>query len=282
MKEHLQITRTVIDAGLKKEYKFFHISDMHLSHVDEKSSDADKAEKLRWTKQWVEHKYEVAERFGERCDERFDVDPSVIFEALCERAIDFGADAMIFSGDIIDRITDSNIRYMTEFLPKFPLPVVYCPGNHAWISAYEGWGNYYDQLAPIIKNPAFDVYDFGEFEIVTVDNGRKNITDYQLERFKKELAGDKRILLVIHAPLNMGEFSEKMTGFLANYHLCGAECDPPNTHEFLRLVKENDRRFIAVLAGHIHGATEHRITDRLMQYTASSGLIGFGREIIIR
>ena len=69
---------------------------------------------------------------------------------------------------------------------------------------------------------------------------------------------------------------------LGNYFLMGAEGDGENAHELLRLVKENDKKLVAVLAGHIHGAVQYPITDKLTQYTASSGLIGYGREIIIK
>lgn len=282
MKDLLQIARTEINAELEKEYKFFQISDMHLAYVDEKSSEVDRAEKIRWAKQWVPLKYELAEKFGEKCDERYDIDPCIIFEALCAHAVKFGADALILSGDIIDRIVDSPIRYLADFFSKYPLPVIYCPGNHASLSTDGVYSNMYDRLAPIIKNPAFDVFDMGEFEIVTVDNGLKQITDDQLSRLQKEIEGNKKILLVIHAPLKLGEFAEKMNDKLEDYFFCGADTDEKNAHEFVRLVKENDDRFIAVLAGHIHGATEYHITDSLMQYTASSGLIGYGREIIIR
>ena len=282
MSNLLQIARTVINAGLKKEYRFFQISDMHLAYADEKSSEVDRVHKTRWAKQWMPMKYELAEKFGEFCDARYDIDPCTVFEALCARAIEFGADALIFSGDMIDRVVAGPIRYMADFLAKYPLPVIYCPGNHASLSLDGVYSNMYNELSPIIKNPAFDVFDFEEFEVVTVDNGLKSITDQQLARLREEIAGEKRILLVIHAPLKLGEFAQRMEDKLEDYFFFGTDNDPENVHEFLRLIKENDGRFLAVLAGHIHGAVEAPITDKLMQYTASSGLIGFGREIIIR
>ena len=42
--ELLQIKKTEINASLRKEYRFFQISDMHLSYCDENSSDLDKWE----------------------------------------------------------------------------------------------------------------------------------------------------------------------------------------------------------------------------------------------
>ena len=68
MDDLLQIKETVVDAGLKKEYKFFQISDMHMSYIDNDSSQTDIKEKERSIGQWTDMKREYAERFGEFCD----------------------------------------------------------------------------------------------------------------------------------------------------------------------------------------------------------------------
>ena len=58
--------------------------------------------------------------------------------------------------------------------------------------------------------------------------------------------------------------------------------DIEEAREFVELVRANDTHFIGVLAGHIHASVEYNITDNLKQYTTSSALIGYGREIIIK
>ena len=282
MDDLLQIKETVIDAGLKKEYKFFQISDMHMSYIDNDSSQTDIKEKERSIRQWTDMKREYAERFGEFCDERYDIEASSIFESLTDFALRAGSDALIFSGDIIDRVTESSLRYMRNFIKNYPIPVIYCPGNHAWTDEYGNFRNMYSRFSDVIKNPAFDVYDFGEFEIVTVDNGRKEITEYQLERMRAEIESGKKIVLVLHAPLNLYEFGAETGKILDPYFLMGSEGDSENAFEFVRLVKENDSHFICALAGHIHAAQEYKITPNLMQITTSSGLIGAGRQIIIK
>lgn len=282
MDELLQIKETVVDAGLKKEYRFFQISDMHMSYVDKESSLIDIKERERSLEQWTSMKRDYAERFGEFCDDRYDIESNLIFEALVDFALTKKPDALIFSGDIIDRVTDSNLRYLRKFLSTYPIPVIYCPGNHAWIDEYGNHINMYSRFSDVIKSPAFDVFDFGEFEIVTVDNGRKEITPYQLERMRAEIESGKKIVLVLHAPLNLYEFGAETGKILDPYFLMGSEGDSENAFEFVRLVKENDSHFICVLAGHIHAAQEYKITPNLMQITTSSGLIGAGRQIIIK
>lgn len=282
MNELLQLKKTIFNLGTKREYKLFQISDMHMSCVDENSTEIDKNDHERVLDGWGKMKYEFAENANEFCDERYDMDPCIMFKMLTDYAITIKADALILSGDIIDRITDSNVRFMSKFIKEFPIPVVYCPGNHDWISESGEHLNQYERIKPITKNPACNSFDFGEFEVVTVDNGNKQITDYQLDFLKAKLNSNKKILLVVHAPLNLGESGEELKNRLSPYFLLGVDGDCSNAYKFNSLVKENDDRIIAVLTGHIHAFHEGNITDNLKQYSTSSGLIGACREIIIK
>ena len=283
MENLLQIKKTEINLGLEKEYKFVQISDMHLACIDDQSSDSDKKEYTRCTERWKAQKYEFANDCGELCDERYDIEPKLIFDLLVGYATDIDADALILSGDIYDRLNDSNIRWLDSFLKSCPVPVVYCPGNHDWINEAGEHNTYqYHRLMPVIKSPEYDAWDFGELEIVAIDNGTKNITRNQIEFLKGKLNSDKKILLVVHAPLYIGESGEEIKSKMSPYFLCGVESDPDTAREFNELVKENDEKLIAVLAGHIHAFHEGKLTENLMQYTTSSGLIGSLREITLK
>lgn len=278
----LQIKKTVIEIGLNKKYKLFQISDMHMACLDEKSSLTDIDDHKRYHKQWDDLKRIFAKDAGEFCDERYDVEPYIIFEKLAKHAVDIKADALVLSGDILDRVTESNLRYMKKFIEGYPLPIVYCPGNHGWINEFGEHLKQYERIKGIIKNPEIDSFDFGEFEIVTVDNGTKQITNEQISFLKDKLNGGKKIALVVHAPLNLGEFGESLAEKMSPYFLMGVNGDCENAFLFNRLVKENDDKIICILAGHVHAFYEGNVTENLKQYTTSSGLIGAGREIIIK
>lgn len=279
----LQISKTEINIGLSKEYRFFQISDAHMSNLDEQSSQLDQDEYRRSHSQWDTLKIEMARDAKEFYDSRYDIEANVLFELLTEHAISFGADALILSGDIMDRVSESNIRYMKKFKSEYPLPVIYCPGNHAYIDEY---GNHnkkmYERFEGLISNPDFDIFDYNEFEIVTVDNGTKQITNEQIEKLKKELEKNKKIILVLHAPLNLGKFGEEARKYFNSYFLMPGNGDCEQSYEFARIVEENSDKLICVLAGHIHRTMEYPISDGVMQYTTSSALIGYGREIIIK
>ncbi|MBQ7760621.1 MAG: metallophosphoesterase [Clostridia bacterium] len=282
MDDYLHIKKTVINIGLKREYKFFQISDAHIMVKDEQSSQNDiEKYKIRREK-WDILKKEFADKYGDVCDERYDTEPTVPFERLAQYAKDIGSDALILSGDILDIVSESNLRYIKSFLEGYNHPYIYCLGNHESYDEFDNKCKCYDRLKPVIKNPDFLSVDYGEFKIVSLDNGMKQVSEEQLKKLEKELLGDKRIILVIHEPLSLGEFGEKAGKIMSPYFLYGSEKDPDDTKRLLDLVVNNEEKFIAVLAGHVHTTVEEKITDKLMQYTITSALIGYGREIIIR
>ena len=282
MEEFLQIRKTKLYEGYEKEYRFLQISDIHMATVDNKSSQIDIEENNRVHKQWGTLKAEFAKKAGELCDERYDLEPNILLESLIDYALDFEMDAIIFSGDIMDRVSETNIRYIKNLIKEIPLRIIYCPGNHEHMNENGEYINQYDRLKDIIKNPDFAVYPLDDFDIVAIDNGRKVITDNQLAAFEEKLKEDRKIMLVLHAPLNLGEFGEELSGKISPYFLQGVSGDCENAFKFNKLVCENDDKIIAVLAGHIHFFAEGKITDKLTQYTTSSGLIGAGREIVIK
>ncbi len=278
----LQIEKAVIEAGLKSEYKLFHVSDSHITYNDENSSEIDKADAEKCFNSWNEGKFYFAKCFGEFCDDRYKIEAHLILEALKEHSIRFGADALVLTGDIMDKITDSNIRYMKKFVDEYPKKVIYAMGNHGFSDAYGNKGNMYHRFEGIMNDPAFDVVDMGEFKIIVVDNSKRELSDEQIKRFEEEVSKDKKIVLAVHVPIFIGEFAEKMSGRLEEYFIWGKDIPCANSRKFIDLIEKNEEKFICVLSGHIHGATKYRITNNLVQYTASSALIGYGMEIIIK
>lgn len=279
--EIFQIKKTEICAGLMREYKLFQISDTHMACLDEQSSDEEREDHIR-AHGWDEMKRDFAKSAGELCDERYNLEARELFEMLTQHAIDIKSDALILSGDIFDRITESNLRYLKRFIAEYPLPVIYCFGNHDSMNIKGEYVNQYDRFKGIVDNPECDSTLFSEINIVTIDNGTKKITDKQIAFLEEQLRGECKILLVLHAPLNIGEFGMSLSGKLSPYFLQGVEGDSENAFKFNEIVKNGKDKILAVLAGHIHRFCEGSINDELWQFTCSSGLIGAGREIIIK
>lgn len=279
--ELLQIKKSEFNLALKKEYRFFQISDTHISYSDELSSSLDIEDKKRCDIQWNKMKIQFAKENDEFCDDRYNVDSIFLLETLFARAKEFEADAIILSGDIMDRVTDSNVRYLKNLFAKTDIPVIYCLGNHEHLNENHDKINQYERLKNLTNVPEYSAVDYGDFELLTIDNN-KPISKEQLNFLKEKITSNKRLLLVEHKPLLLGEFGEKLLDMIGEYFFIGLEKDDEITKEYVNLIKENDSHFIAVLCGHIHSAREYKITENLMQISTSSGLIGACREIIIK
>lgn len=277
----LQIKKSEFNLGLDREYKFLQISDMHISYCDELSSPLDISDKERCNIQWNKMKIQFAKDNDEFYDERYDIDSIVLLETLFAHAEKIDADAIILSGDIMDRVTDSSIRYLKNLFAKAGMPVFYCLGNHEHFNENHDKINQYDRLKDLTNSPEYVSVDYGDFELLIVDNN-KPISIEQLNFLKDKIASDKKLILVEHKPLLLGEFGEKMLDKIGEYFFIGLDKDDDITKEYVNLIKENDSHFIAVLCGHIHSAREYKITENLMQISTSSGLIGACREIIIK
>lgn len=282
MEKYLQIERTEINIGLKREYKFFQISDAHIAIKNENSSEEDKIEYNRSRDQWYQMKKDFAKQFGEFCDERYDDEPTVPFKKLMEYANRQNCDAIIWSGDIIDRVTKSNIDYISNIKKENEIPIIYCLGNHESLDIDGKYKNLYKKLYPVINMPEYDKYDFGEFMVLTFDNGTKNITDEQINFLKNQFKENKKVLIVLHAPLRIGKFGERAIKEFGSYFVMGTDGDSENVRKFIGTIEQNIEKVICILAGHVHTNFEEEISNDVKQITTSSALIGMGREIILK
>ena len=279
--ELLQLDRTVIKKGFSRPYRLFQLSDAHLACTDDHSTPEDTVLARELTAHWMTIKRDFAALYHEFCDERYDTDPCVLLKALMDHAAASGAEALLISGDLMERVTDSCIRYLRGVFDAYPLPILFCPGNHCYANAQGEKQNLYSCLRTLIPDPEFQTLDMGEFRIIAVDDAMRAVSDRVLSLLRTALEDPRPILLMCHIPLRMGEYDRLIGDTLDPYFFLNGETDGENAAAFLHLVEENAHRFIAVLAGHVHGTLEHPIAPGLIQYTTSSALIGKGREIVI-
>jgi 3',5'-cyclic AMP phosphodiesterase CpdA len=282
--EQLQIRKNeIVIPGLKKEYKFLQITDIHVAHSDEGSDEFDLHMVEKSHKKWFDLKKEMATKAGEVspawCDEK---SAEEMMELLGEHAETIGADALLISGDAVDFDSAANIRFMQDYIARRKVPVIYIPGNHEHMDEKEAHRNCYDLLTPIMLDPAFRVFDYGEFEIVAFDDAQKDATDEQIAALEAECAKGKPIVLLVHIPINLGYFKTTVRSQIGHYFLFGVEYDTENARKLVDVIARPDNNIVAILAGHIHYTAEGEFTEGRMQYTTSSGLIGGCREITVK
>ena len=277
----LQLQHTVLQAGFHREYTLFQLSDAHLVYADEASSPEDVRLYHDEVTRWYSIKRDFAAIYGEVCDERYDIEPCLLLQKLMDHAVHSGAQALLISGDVMETITESALRYLRNLFAAYPLPILFCPGNHCLEDAQDP-ENLYPKLGTLIPDPEFQILDMEEFRIIAVDDSRKTVSDRVLHLLREALCDPRPILLMLHIPLKLGEFAQKAEDLLQDpYWLVDGETCGENAAALLQLVRENAHRFLAVLSGHVHGNIEGVIAPGLMQITTSSALIGQGRLIRI-
>lgn len=284
MEQNLQIRKTeIVIPGLTKEYKFVQITDIHVAHLDEQSSEEDRRLAEKSHAKWFSLKKEMATKAGEISPDWCDGKTAEeMMELLGEHAETFGADALLISGDAVDFDSGACIRFMQDYIARRKVPVIYIPGNHEHWDETETHRNCYDLLEPVMPSPAFRVFDYGEFEIVALDNARKDATEEQIAALEAECAKGKPIILLVHIPINLGYFKTVVRSQVGHYFLFGVEYDTDNARKMVDVIARPDNNIHAILAGHIHYTAEGEFADGRMQYSTSSGLIGGCREIVVK
>jgi 3',5'-cyclic AMP phosphodiesterase CpdA len=187
------------------------------------------------------------------------------FNCLLEKVKEDG-DALVLTGDIFDYVSPAHVRFFEKTFKDLKIPYIFAPGNHEVVEEIPS-----ESFMSKIKAP-YRSLELDDITIVAIDDSKKEIRESVLEDLKREIRKDKKIIISMHTPFifeGTREFDLCGEYFRLNHQGC-----PPENLEFLELLKENEGKIIAVLAGHIHCSSLSKITDNLMQYTASQGILG--------
>ena len=249
--------------GIAKKV-FYHISDAHLTCVDELSSK----EEIKWAKECEENWIKTRAYLAKEHNEAFN-DMSLSAEEYFKSAISEvkNADALILSGDICDFISDANMRFLENELKTVAYPIVSVCGNH------EDKNKIPDGYIFSITKEPISLLEFEDLCLVGIDNSLKKVTKEQTQKLKEILDLKKPIILVMHTPIKTEDTAEIFKEVGDYYALNHSEQDE-NTKEFIELIKANDDKIILVLAGHLHFKTVGHITNKLCQITASQVMTG--------
>lgn len=261
----MKIENTVIRLpGIKKEYRFLHIADVHVAYAGENESESDKLLAENETKYWS----------------RAGVTPLEAWEMMEEyvKAQSGGIDGLLIAGDCLNYYSAGNLEWLKKKIEAFPAAVLYTPGNHELMVYGDGqpdisknYREYYD--AAMGCNADFQVRDYEDFLIIGINNAQKEITQEQLEKLKEQIARNVPIILLMHIPLQTKEVLdavEKRWGERNPYFLFEAnEHASEFAREFSRIVRQPESNVAVILAGHIHAAHEGEFALGRAQYTAA-------------
>ena len=190
---HIQETHQKI-PGLKKTYRFLHITDLHISYSDE-HSPASRVEHAAWRTDYFSID-------GINATQRF--------EALRQYIIDHQKelDGVIFTGDIIDAPYDTCIAFLEKWFAELPVPYVYAMGNHDWAHM----DDYQTPHAMVADRPKFHKFcggntfvhkkTFDEISIIALDDTQSCYEDGVAETLADVLKGETNAFLIQHVPFD--------------------------------------------------------------------------------
>lgn len=261
MESKVKILHTQIDIGTEKPFRVIHISDNHLTLVNE--NDNEKKHAL--------------------CQVRKKAFP--LQRAVLETAKDISRKEglpILCTGDLIDFVSDANLKAAEIFMKE--TNALFVTGNHEF-SQYVGEAKedaaYREQsLAKVEKAFGGDVRFVSRIingvNFVGIDDGYFQFDGWQLHKLKDEVEKGYPVVLLLHVPLfeyelfkrvmYNGQPSETGTPVCNSAELVGVselymkdyaprrkEMQLP-TEETMKTVKyiENSSRIKAVLAGHWH------------------------------
>ena len=244
-----QITEEEIAIdGLSGEYELLYLTDNHMIVMDEKDSG-----------QAAEY---AASRINMFCNKE-GISSAEQFGEWVTYANEEKLDGVLFGGDMIDCPSQSNIAFLEEHLEKLQMPYVYTLGNHDWTYPWE----YMTDEAKTVYRPLFEPYmdgncaihvqDFGEFQVVAVDNSSNQIAEEALDRYEEILSEERPIIVLVHVPFCTSSLLEQAKAVWDSPVVIGGGNWGgvyPNeaTAKFMELTTAADSPVQAVIAGHVH------------------------------
>lgn len=264
-------TVTIRIPGLSRTYTFYHTSDCHLAWAapDEGEEAASKARAM--TEAWSYTGLMPADALKQTLD---------MVQAD-------GADGLFLCGDVADYLSEGTMKAVRKALDSTATPKYYVCGNHerSGVQPPESRDFYPAYQELMHGSPGFWNVDFGEFMLVGVDDGDKQIRQEQLELLEQAFNESKPLLILIHIPIMTeaisGPVRKKWGENGPDYFLLGQETDTEFSRRFCRMLADPKAPIAAVFAGHIHLSHAGEIIPGRMQYVSGPTFEGVIRKYIL-
>ena len=256
-------------SGLKKEYTFLWLSDLHIITENDEIAVEDQ---------------ETADRRRESFKNTVGMYPNEFWMQLAEALDAWGADALFFGGDMIDHAANANIACLKEGLDKLDTPYLYVRADHDYAPYYCALK---DDAAVAGLHEEIDGYreisliEFEDLCLVGINDSTKPISAIALQEMKDICAKGKPIILITHVPLNslcetsLKEESEAVWDGRAL--MWGADCTyvpDETTLEFMDLIYAKDSPVKEVLAGHLHFTWDGQLTENTGEHVFAPAYLG--------
>ena len=257
----------LVIPGVRGEHLFMHISDTHISAVDEESTPEEKAECEKQEALWAVFKENFARgklEFSKGNDEPYGEAQKIstveAFEKQLALARELKPEALLLSGDNLDHMHPAGERYLKRKLAEYEGKYLCVPGNHEAPVCEGAW------------EPGVRTLEFDGFRIAALDNSQKTVSPADLEALKALCAEGKPIILLCHIPLSTAPCREEMHRIMDYFYIDGETADEAG-REFVSLCEVSDA-VRAVLCGHVHGYHAMEFAPGKLQVIGSQGMAG--------
>ena len=243
--------------------RFLHISDAHTSQYlpDDPPELKEVLERYSWI--WGTE--------GRTANENFDD-----FLALAKQE---KPDLLTIAGDIMDTYSPCIARFLTEKLADFPVEYRLAYGNHDEPSALEAPGLEGPEREAALRagiigpGPAFWVKDYGDLLLIGIYDADHTVTEERLALLKEQLDRGIPTLMVMHIPLPLPGFAERIIETYEDhpYYLLGHANPNERADRFYAMLTAPDSPVRGILAGHVHLVSKTEYAPGRVQITAAPG-----------
>lgn len=252
--------------GLDREYKLFHISDIHIGETIENSSRADIESAKDVQSRWKKGRLYFGKLYGDIMSDEHTIPLEGYYRMYVDYANELNPDAVICTGDILDRFTESSIEWFRRENERLKVPFILCRGNHD------------TGCHPVYMKYMLPEITVGNLHIVSFDNSQKRFSEEDAARLRKVREPS---VLMMHMPVRTAynSFLNKLAETIGDYYYVNrSECDEPSA-EFIDYYTSDECPASLLLFGHIHGCTESDAAPGKTELSASSTMLGGGNII---
>ncbi len=265
------IETTISLPGLRTPRKILHITDLHACAFTEEEAAAIEEKRADYIR--VRRRHFSGGR---------PYPPEDVLPVLMDYASK-NADLALFTGDILDFPSESNLNLLADEMARAQIPCLYIAGNHDWSFA----DDYHTENAVALYRPRMDalsggdyriaVYEWDDLVICALDNDLDHLTPETAEAYfavaSKARAEGKALLLAMHIPLRVETLIED-TVKVWRQDLCIGEGAYGRKHaDTMRFYHEvtEGTEFApdAVIAGHLHFSHEDVFPNGVCQYVTT-------------
>ena len=253
--------------GVRGEHLLMHISDTHISTVDELSTPEERAETEKQEALWAVFKENFARgklEFSKGNDEPYGepqkISTVAAFEKQMALARELKPEALLLSGDNLDHMHPAGERYLKRMLAAYDGRFLCVPGNQESAFCDGAW------------EPGVRTLEFDGFRVVAVDDSQRTVSPEDLEALEALCREGKPIILLCHVPLSTEPCREEMHRIMDYFYIDGETADD-NGRAFVSLCEKSDA-IRAVLCGHVHGYHAMEFAPGKLQVIGSQGMAG--------